>query len=137
MMGAVLAGSVAVTPVTMHPVFFRCDVVMTMPVPRTENAISVMAVGRDWAFDDRFVALTGIRTAVAEAQGEDGLMALRGDAGVNHLIGTVSVEAEDLQTVALDWRVVEGDGADAPFVNSGVAKCQLVQPGMQTGPSGS
>jgi hypothetical protein len=137
MIGAFLASGAAITPVTYHPVYFRCDVVMTTPTPRTEDNIGAMAVGRDWVFDDRFVALTGIRNIVAESQGEKGLLVLHGEAGDNHLTGMLSVEDEDLQSIALDWRVTNGEGENAPFVNSGVGKCQLVQPGAQTGPSGS
>lgn len=121
------------------PVFFSCQITVTIPVPQVIDEVSIIAVGKDWEFDDDFAKLTGVRK-VTSARIDDELW-LQGDvsgAGNAHFESTVSMPEPGDDRYLLDWRITDmrSKTNEKTLESSGIGVCKHVLPSVsETDPS--
>ena len=113
------------------PVFFSCQITITIPMPQVIDKVAIIAVGKDWEFDDKFAKVTGVRKVTSDRIGEE--LWLRGDVSgpLNaQFESTVSLPEADDDIYLLDWRItgMHSKTNQKTLESSGIGVCKQVLP---------
>jgi hypothetical protein len=109
---------------SVFPAFFQCTAHQIMPLHDPVAGVQLMAADRQFAFDERFAKLIGVRKAKGHWTG-DGWQLAGGDRGKT-LEAMLLMSPSDEHRWALDWDV-RSDTTQAT-VSSGIADCRLLDP---------
>lgn len=113
------------------PIFFSCQITITIPTPQVIDEVSIIAVGKDWEFDDKFAKVTGVRKVTSDRIGDE--LWLRGDVSgpLNaQFESTVSLPETGDDIYLLDWRITEmrSKTNQKTLESSGIGVCKHVLP---------